>query len=119
MFAAVEAPALALEVVEQLVQAFAPVFRAEHQQEVVSADMADEVPGRVDAVVQALRQAQQDFVAATVAVDVVLRPCEKFVQNAPVQLVEGLHCLQEGFICRGREPYRTLCKASVGLRVFA
>ncbi|CAI8923551.1 hypothetical protein EMIT0180MI3_360019 [Priestia megaterium] len=58
VFAAVEAPALAVEVVQQLVQAFAPVFGAEHQQEVVAADMADEVAGWVDAVVQALRQAQ-------------------------------------------------------------
>ncbi|MNI26249.1 hypothetical protein D3C73_799400 [compost metagenome] len=33
--------------------------------------MADEVAGGVDAVIQALRQAQQDFVAAAVAVDVV------------------------------------------------
>ncbi|MNX57549.1 hypothetical protein D3C86_883660 [compost metagenome] len=118
VFAAVEASALALEVVEQLVQAFAPVFRAEYQQEIITANMADEVAGRVDAVVQALRQAQQDFVAATIAVDVVLRPCEKFVQNAPVQLVEGVHCLQAGFICRGREPYRIQCKASLGLGFF-
>lgn len=71
MFRAIEAAALALEVVEQLVEAFAPVFRAEHQQEVVAADVADEVAGWVDAFVQTLRQAQQDFVATAVAVDVV------------------------------------------------
>ena len=52
VFVAVEAAALALEVVEELVQAFAPVFRAEYQQEVVAANMADEVAGRVDVVVQ-------------------------------------------------------------------
>src|SRR5471030_1704439 len=53
VFTAVEAPTLALEIVEQLVQAFAPVFRTQHHQEVVAADMADEVAGWVDAVVQA------------------------------------------------------------------
>jgi len=52
VFVAVDAAALALEVVEELVQAFAPVFRAEYQQEVVAANMADEVAGRVDVVVQ-------------------------------------------------------------------
>ena len=51
--------------------------------------MTDKVAGGVDAFVEALREAEQDFVAATVAVDVLLRLCENFVQNAPVQLVVG------------------------------
>lgn len=73
VFAAVEASALAVEVLEQLVQALAPVFWTEDQQEIIAADMADEIAAGVDAVVQALRQAQQDFVAAAVAVDIVER----------------------------------------------
>jgi hypothetical protein len=58
-----------------LVQAFAPVFRAEYQQEVIAADMADKVAGRVDAIIQALRQAEQDFIPTAVAVDVVEGCC--------------------------------------------
>ncbi len=68
---AVEAPALALEVLEQLLQALAPVTGAEHQEEVVAADMADEIAHRIDPLAQTLRQAEQHFVAAGVTVDVV------------------------------------------------
>jgi len=71
MLGAVEAAALALEVVEELVEAFAPVFGAEDEEEVVAADVADEVAGGVDAFVEALGEAEQNFVAAAVAVDVV------------------------------------------------
>ena len=71
VFRAIKASALTLEVIKQLIDAFAPLFRAEDEEEVVAADMADEVAGGVDAFVEALRQAQQDFVAAAVAVDIV------------------------------------------------
>lgn len=71
MFRPIEAAALALEVVEQLVEAFAPVFGAEDEEEVVAADVTDEVAGGVDAFVEALCETEQDFVATAVAVDVV------------------------------------------------
>ena len=67
----VEAPALPLEVLQQEVELAAPVIRAQHQHEVIPADVPDEIPRRVDALVQALRQAQQHFVALGVAVEVV------------------------------------------------
>lgn len=71
MLGPIEPAALALEIVEQLVEAFAPVFGAEDEEEVVAADVADEVAGGVDAFVEALGEAEQDFVATAVAVDVV------------------------------------------------
>jgi hypothetical protein len=37
--------------------------------------MADKVAGRVDAIIQALRQAQQDFIPTAVAIDVVEGCC--------------------------------------------
>lgn len=70
VFFPIEAPALGLEILQQLVKAFAPVVRAEHQQEVVAADVADEVAVGVDPLVQALGQAQQHLVAPGVAVEV-------------------------------------------------
>lgn len=76
VLAAVEAPALALEGFQQPVDPCAPVLGAEHQHEVVAAYVADEVAARVDPFAQALCQAQQDLVAAGVAVEIVLRICE-------------------------------------------
>lgn len=73
VLAAVEAPALALEGFQQPVDPCAPVLGAEHQHEVVAADVADEVAARVDPFAQALCQAQQDLVAAGVAVEIVQR----------------------------------------------
>lgn len=78
VLAAVEAPALALEGFQQPVDPCAPVLGAEHQHEVVTADMADEVAARVDPFAQALCQAQQDLVAAGVAVEINLWLCESF-----------------------------------------
>ena len=71
VFGAIEASALALKVIKQLIETFAPVFRAKDQKEVVAANMANEVAGRVDPFIQALRQTQQNFITPSVAVDIV------------------------------------------------
>ncbi len=71
MFRAIEASALALEIIKQLIEALAPVVRAKDEQEVVAANMADEVAAWVDALVQTLRQTQQHFVTTAIAVDIV------------------------------------------------
>ena len=73
MFGAIEASALGVEIVQQLIEPFAPILRPEHQQKVIAADMPDKVAAGVDPVIQALRQAQQHFIATPVAIDVVLR----------------------------------------------
>ena len=73
MFSAVEASALGVEIVQQLVEPLAPVLRAQHQQKVIAANVPDKVAAGVYPVVEALRQAQQHFIPAPVAVDVVLR----------------------------------------------
>lgn len=73
VFGAVEASALGMEIVQQLVEPLAPILRAQHQQKVIAANVPDKVAAGVYPVVQALRQAQQHFIPAPVAVDIVLR----------------------------------------------
>ena len=70
---AVEAPALALKILQQIIQPCTPVFRTEHQEKIIAADVADKVACWVHALAKALRQAQQSFVTFGVAIQVVLR----------------------------------------------
>ena len=71
VFGAVETSTLALEVIKQLIESFAPILGAEDEQEVVAADVTDEVARGVYAFVEALRQTQQNFITPSVAVDIV------------------------------------------------
>lgn len=57
VFGAVEASALGVEVVQQLVEALAPILRAQHQQKVIAANVPDKVAAGVYPIVEALRQA--------------------------------------------------------------
>ena len=70
VFWSIEAPALALKVLLQLVQALAPILGTEHQEKIIAADMADKVAGWVDPLAQAVGQAQQHFITLGIAVDV-------------------------------------------------
>lgn len=98
VFFPVEPSALALEILQQAVESRAPVRRAEGQEKVIATDMPDKIPSGINSIIQALRQAQEHFVALGVAVDVAFRICEFFVQNEPLQFIEGVHCVQTGFI---------------------
>ena len=71
VLAAVEEPAASVEFLQQLLDAPFPVGAGQNQQEVVAADMADEIAARIDAFVQAVRQAQQDLIALGVTIEVV------------------------------------------------
>ena len=73
MLAAVEAPALGLEIVHQLVETLAPVLGTQYQEKIIAADMPDKIAAGVHPVVQALCQAQQHLIASAIAVDVIER----------------------------------------------
>jgi hypothetical protein len=70
VFFAVKTSALTLEIFQQAIEPRAPIRRAEYQQKVIPANMADKVPCRINPVIQALRQTEQYFIAFGVAVEV-------------------------------------------------
>lgn len=70
MFAAIEASAACFEAVEQLADARLPVGKAQHQHEIVPADMTEEISPRIQTVTQAFSQTQQQLVALCIAIKV-------------------------------------------------
>src|SRR3990167_8799659 len=51
----------------------APVLRAKYKEKIITADVADKVSRRINSVIQALRQAQQNLITFGIAVDVIER----------------------------------------------
>jgi len=70
VFFPVETSALVLEILQQAVESRTPIRRAEGQEKVIATDMPDKIPRGINSIIQALRQAQEHFVALGVAVDI-------------------------------------------------